>query len=121
MSRMFFSHHILSALVNEGKITLANNILTILAKNRPSFELEPAYRFLKTADNTPDPHALVGQILYARTLKEMNAEAYMDSVIYKDTAYEVEQGFIGEKREQELMDSLSDTDLLARFLLESLL
>ena len=48
----------------------------------------------------------------------MQAELYMNSVLYRDTAYEVEPGFIGEKKD--LMDRLSDTDLLARFLLENL-
>ncbi len=52
-------------------------------------------------------------------MKALNAEAYLDSVIYGDTAYEVEPGFIGEKKE--LIDRLSDTELLARFLLDTLL
>jgi hypothetical protein len=49
----------------------------------------------------------------------MHAEIYLDSVLYGDVAYEVEPGFIGEKKE--LLDRLSDTDLLARFLLENLI
>jgi len=49
----------------------------------------------------------------------MHAELYLDSVLYLDTAYEVEPGFIGETKE--LMDKLSETELLARFLLENLL
>ena len=119
MNKMFFSQRILGGLVDEGKIRLDNNILTILARDKSSFELEPAFRFIKTADNGPDPHKLVGQIKYEKALKALNAEIYLDSVIYQETAYEVEPGFIGEK--QELMDSLSDTDILARFLLENLL
>lgn len=119
MSTMFFSQRVLGGLVDEGKIRLDNNILTILARDKPSFELEPAFRFIRTADNGPDPYKLVGQIKYEKTLKAMNAEIYLDSVIYQETAYEVEPGFIGEK--QELMDSLSDTDILARFLLENLI
>jgi hypothetical protein len=49
----------------------------------------------------------------------MNAEIYLDSIIYRDMAYVAEPGFIGEKKE--LIETLSDTDLLARFLLENLL
>jgi hypothetical protein len=119
MGKMFFSQRILSALVDEGKIRLDNNILTLLARDKPSFELEPAFRFIRTSDNGPDPHQLVGQIKYERTLKAMNAEIYLNSVIYQETAYEVEPGYIGEKKE--LMDSLSDMDILARFLLENLI
>ncbi len=119
MNRLFFSQRILDSLVEEGKITLENNIITILVPDKPTFELEPAFRFIRTADNGPDPHNLVGQIKYEKDIKAMNAEAYLNSVIYGDVAYDVEPGYIGEKKE--LIDRLSDTDLLTRFLLENLL
>jgi hypothetical protein len=48
----------------------------------------------------------------------LNAEVYLNSIIYGETAY-AEPGFIGEKKE--LIDRLSDTELLARFLLDTLL
>jgi hypothetical protein len=118
MQKLFFSQRILAALVDEGKIELENNVLTLLTKDRPSFELEPAYRVARTADGSPDPHGLVGEIKYQREIKTMNAEVYLDSLIYRDVAYEVESGYMGEKKE--LLDRLSDTDLLARFLLENL-
>lgn len=118
MNKIFFSQGILDALISEGRITLEDNILTLLTADKPSFELEPGYRFLRTADNGPDPHNLVTEIRYEKDLKADNAEIYLDSVIYRDTAYTVEPGFIGEKKE--LLDRLSDTDLLARFLLENL-
>jgi hypothetical protein len=118
MQRVFFSQRILDSLVDEGKIKLERNVLTLLKGNHPSFVLEPAYRFLRTADGGPDPHDLIGQFKYERELKELSAEHYLDSVLYKDTAYVVEPGFIGEQKE--LLDSMSDTDLLARFLLENL-
>lgn len=119
MSKLFFSQHILDALIDEGKIRLDKNVITILSNDNPSFELQPAYRFLGTADKGPDPHHLVGQIRYEKDIRAMPAEIYLDSVIYGDTAYVAESGYIGEKKE--LIDTLSDTDLLARFLLENLL
>ncbi len=118
MNKLFFSQRLLDSLIEEGKISLEKNILTLLTGDRPSFELEPAYRFIKTADGSSDPHRLVGQIKYEKDIKALNAEAYLDSVIYRDTSYEVEPGFIGEKKD--LLDRLSDTDLLSRFLLENL-
>jgi len=118
MGSMFFSQHILVSLSDEGKIRLEGNIVTILSGDKPSFELEPAFRFIRTADGGPDPHNLIGRIEYEKTLKARNAEIYMNSVIYQETAYEVETGFIGEKKE--LIERLSDTDLLSRFLLENL-
>lgn len=119
MQKIFFSHSILDDLTNEGRIRLDGNVLTLLTPDRPSFELEPGYRINRTADGGPDPHGLVGTIRYERDLKAMNAECYLDSVIYQETAYVADPGFIGEKKE--LIDSLSDTELLARFLLDSLL
>jgi hypothetical protein len=119
MNKLFFSQRILDSLIDEGRITLDGNIITLLSPDRPKFELEPAYRFIGTADGGPDAQELVGKIKYEKDLRAMHAEAYLDSVIVRDIAYNVEAGFIGEK--QELMDRLSDTDLLARFLLENLL
>ncbi len=119
MKKLFFSQRILDALAEEGKLILENNVLTLLAKDRPSFTLEPAYRILRTADGGPDPHGLLGVIMSEHVLREMHAEIYLDSVIYRDTAYQAEQGFIGE--EKELMEKLADTELLTRYLLENLL
>ena len=68
--------------------------MTLLIHDRPSFELEPAFRFLRTSDNGPDPHNLLGLIKYEKDIKAMNAEIYLDSVLYRDIAYEVEAGFI---------------------------
>jgi len=119
MHKIFFSQRILDSLIEEGKIKLDRNILTLLLSDNPSFELEPGYRFVKTSDGGPDPHGLVGQIKYEKDIKALSAEIYMDSIIYRDIAYEVESGFIGEKKE--LIDRLSDTELLARFLLDTLL
>ncbi len=119
MNKLFFSQRILDSLIDEGKLKLEKNILTLLSGDRPSFELEPACRIVRTADGSRDPNRLVGLIRSEREIRTMGAEAYLNSVIYRNVAYEAEPGFIGEK--QELVDRLSDTDLLARFLLENLL
>jgi hypothetical protein len=119
MHKIFFSQRILDGLIDEGKIRLDKNIITLLTPDEPSFELEPAYRVIRTSDGGPDPHGLVGRIQYEKDVKSLNAEVYLDSLIYRDIAYEVEPGFIGEKKE--LLDRLSDTELLARFLLDTLL
>jgi len=119
MNKLFFSQRILDSLIGEGKVKLENNILTLLSGDRPSFELEPAYRFVRTADGSPDQNHLIGLIRSEREIKAMGAEGYLNSIIYRDVAYEADPGFIGEQ--QELMENLSDTDLLARFLLENLL
>lgn len=118
-NKIFFSQRILDGLTDEGKIKLDGNVITLLTPDKPSFELEPAYRFVRTSDGGPDPHGLVGRIKYEKDVKAMNAEVYLNSIIYGETAYEVEPGFIGEKKE--LIERLSDTELLSRFLLDTLL
>jgi hypothetical protein len=119
MDKIFFSQTVLDGLISEGKIKLDKNVLTLLSSENPSFELEPAYRIMRTADSGPDPNDLVGKIKYEKDLKAANAEIYLDSLLFKDTAYTVEPGFIGEKKE--LMERLTDTELLARFLLDNLI
>jgi hypothetical protein len=119
MNKLFFSQRILDALINEEKITLDGNTITIFSKDKATFELDPAFRFIRTADGRRDPHNFVGMIQLEKDLRSMHAEIFLDSIIYKDTAYVVEPGFIGEKKE--LIEKLSDTELLARFLLENLL
>jgi hypothetical protein len=118
MIKLFFSHRILDSLVEEGKIKLENNILTLLGGEHPSFELEPACRFVNTVDNSSDPNNLVGLIKSEKEIKAMQAELYLNSVLYRDTAYEVEPGFIAKGKE--LINRLSDTELLKRYLLENL-
>ena len=43
---------------------------------------------------TDRPQNLLGLIKYEKDIKAMNAEIYLDSVLYRDIAYEVEAGFI---------------------------
>lgn len=105
-------------MADEGKLTIDRNILTIHTQGRPSFALEPACRILRTADYIPDSHGIVGTVKTEKTLRDIGAEIYLDSLIYKDIAYQAEPGFIGE--EKELLNKLADTELLARYLLENL-
>ncbi|HSQ78921.1 MAG TPA: hypothetical protein VLN91_08505, partial [Nitrospirota bacterium] len=66
MNKIFFSQRILDSLIDEGKIKLDRNILTLLIPDKPSFELEPAYRFIRTSDGGPDTNGLVGRIKYEK-------------------------------------------------------
>jgi len=119
MKKVFFSQRLLDSLSEEGKIKLEGNVLSLLSDASKTFELEPAFRILQTADGSEDPHNLVGRIMSKQELEDMRAEAYMDSLIYKDTAYTADPGFIGE--EKDVMEKMTDNDILARFLLENLI
>lgn len=97
MKRLFFSQSMLDSMIDAGKLKVEQNILTMLAGDNPTFRLLPAYRFVKTAENVPDPSRLVGHFRTEQDLKDMGAEVYMDSVIYKDVAYQADPGFIAEQ------------------------
>jgi hypothetical protein len=88
----------LDSMVEAGKIKVDRGILTMLAGDNPTFLLLPAFRIVRTIDDGADPNSLVGQIRSEAELKELGAETYMDSVIYKDVAYQADTGFIAEKR-----------------------
>ena len=98
MKRLFFSQSMLDTMVDAGKIRIDRNTLTMLAGNNPTFDLLPAYRFVKTFDNGPDPNGLVGLIKSEAELKELQAEIYMDSVIYKELAYQADPGYIAQQQ-----------------------
>jgi len=87
----------LDSMVDAGKIKVDKSVLTMLTGDNPTFELKQAYRFVKTIDDKDDPNALVGQIKSEVELKELGAEIYMDSIIYRDIAYQADPGYIAEK------------------------
>jgi hypothetical protein len=97
MKRLFFSQSMLDSMVDAGKITVDKGVLTMLAGDNPTFRLLPAYRFVKTIDNSPDAAGLAGQIHSEREIRDMGAEILMDSIIYKDVAYQADPGFIAER------------------------
>lgn len=61
-----------------------------------SFLMKPGVVFIKATGQDHDPHDLIGRAKSKESLDEMGAEQFESSVIYKDTAYEVIDGFIGE-------------------------
>src|SRR3989337_544627 len=96
MKKVFFSQHLLHSLTDEGRITLDHNVLTLLSKDRPSFTLEPAFRFTGTVDGKPDPRGLVGTIRSAKDIRDMKAEIYLDSILFEETANQTVPGSSGE-------------------------
>ena len=96
--KLFFSQSMLDTMIDAGKIKLENAIMTMLSGDNPTFELQAAFRFVKTFDDGPDPNNLVGTIRTEQELRDLLAEIYLDSVIYKDVAYQVDPGYIGSKR-----------------------
>ena len=69
--------------------------MTLTELNR-SFVMKPAVHFLRAAGGDADPYDLVGRVKSKEALDDMGADCFEKSVIYKDTAYDVIEGFLGE-------------------------
>lgn len=131
MKKLFFSQSMLDSMIDAGKIRVEQNILTMLAGSNPTFKLVPAYRLVKTVENVPDPAGLAGHFRTEQELKAMQAEVYMDSVIYQDVAYQADPGYIAEQivpgqpanenPEEKAGDAPSEPDQLSKYILDNLL
>ena len=95
MARLFISQDRLDAWTNESRVRVDGDKMT-LADDGRSFMIRPAVRFLKISGSDEDPHDLLGKVKDEKSLEEMGADHYMNSVIMGDTAYEVQPGFLGD-------------------------
>ena len=134
--KIFITQDMLDRLSSEGKVDIDGNKLTIISAENPSYNITSAVKFLAIESGDKDPHKLLGRIVPAKILKDKGVEVYMDSAIYKDEAYKVEQGFAGvlieaaedEPLTPEPLDEVIDTkevpksdeDLLADFFLKNM-
>jgi len=95
---LFVSQSMLDSWTEQGKIDFVGNVMTLLSgdgKGR-SYALEPAARFVKVEGEESDPHQLLRKVKSDAQLREMGAERFEASVIFKDIAYQVEPGFLAE-------------------------
>jgi len=61
-----------------------------------AFAMKPAVHFVRATGTDNDPNDLIGRVKSKEALDEMGADKFESSVIYKDIAYDVIEGFIGE-------------------------
>ena len=124
-TRLFLPQGELDRWVSEARATVQGEVLTI--SSGLEFDLRPAVRFLADVAESGDPHGLLGRVKEKDQLSELGAEHYMGSVVLGDSAYEVEEGFVGYVRAlgrgsaEAAQPALeSDEALLTKFLLEKL-
>lgn len=124
--KIFISQEVLDALFDQGQAELKDDLLIIHSQEKQTFKLIPAYKFVRLAEGEKDPNNLLGKIFTAEELKNAKADIYMDSILYKDVAYQAEPGFLGipqtKKAEKtaESLEQVDDTKILADFLLKIL-
>lgn len=94
MARLYISQRRMDAWTAENRLAVKGEIMTLVELNR-SFTIRPAVRFLKVAGGDEDPHGFVGTVKEETELVNIGADHMATSVIYVETAYEVENGFVG--------------------------
>jgi hypothetical protein len=129
-NRVFFPQTALDQWISEGKVDLTGDELTIKPDQRRYRILEAA-RVLVECTGLPDANELVGKVKTRMFLNELGAEILETSMVLGENAYDIVPGFVGAPvgSFSEHMaaaggigasPAVSDEDLLAKFLLESL-
>ncbi|MCX5748480.1 MAG: hypothetical protein NT062_39015 [Proteobacteria bacterium] len=95
MSRLFISVERLEAWSTEGRASLEGDRMTLTELGR-AFDMKPAVHFVKVTGSDDDPNDLLGRVKSKDDLEAMGGELFGNSVIVRDTAYDVIEGFIGE-------------------------
>jgi hypothetical protein len=95
VSRLFISVERLEAWSAEGRASLEGDRMTLTELGR-AFSMTSAVHFVRVTGSDDDPNELVGLVRSKVDLEAMGAEQLANSVIYRDTAYDVIDGFIGE-------------------------
>lgn len=95
MARLFISQARIDRWLEEGKVRLVGEVMSLPALGR-SFRLKAAVHFTRIVSDEIDHHLLVGRVKTREQLSALGAECYASSVLLNDSAYECETGFIGE-------------------------
>jgi hypothetical protein len=139
-NRVFLPQAALDHWISEGKVELTGDELTIKPEGRRYRILEAA-RVMVECTGLPDANELVGKVKTRMFLSELGAELLETSMVLGENAYDIVPGFVGAPVgtfEEHMAGTaraaraapaasgaaavppVSDEDLLARFLLESL-
>ena len=95
MARLFISVAKLESLTAAHKVQIAGDRMDLVDLRR-TFRIQPAVHFVSVEGGDADPHGLIGLVKSEEELATMGADHMATSVIYVDTAYKVQQGFLGD-------------------------
>ncbi len=94
MARLYISQDRLDVWAGENRVGIDGETMTLLEHGR-TFRIAAAIRFLKVSGDDDDPHELVGKVKEVKELETIGADLMANSAIVGDTAYDVENGFLG--------------------------
>ncbi len=93
-NRLFWPQEMMDEWVVDEKAVIEEDVLTIVEEQK-KYRIRQAVLFVTDVGDGQDSHSLLGRVKEVETLVSGGAEHYMDSVIIKDSAYQVVQGFTG--------------------------
>jgi hypothetical protein len=91
--KLFISQAAIDAWVSSDRVDLQGEVLTF-RNGAGALRLRAASYFRKVAGDGDDRRSLIGRVKDEDALAALGAEAYMTSVLFDDTAYDVEPGFL---------------------------
>ncbi|HEY4716991.1 MAG TPA: pentapeptide repeat-containing protein [bacterium] len=126
--KVFFTQSLIDSLVQNNKMTITGDVITILTKKNASFNIVPALRFVKieAGDDSLD---VLGKVKTEKEVKELKVEIMRNSAVYGDTVYIVEPGYIGipiftetalEQEAKPEQDKKASMQMLAEFILKNI-
>lgn len=95
MSRLYISQKRIDSWSTENRIVIDGETMTLVELDR-SFRIRPAVRVLAVEGADEDPNDLVGKVKDEDELTAIGADHLATSLICGDTAYKVENGFVGD-------------------------
>jgi len=91
--KVFIPQNVVDSWVTADKIELLGEVVTFRGSG-VAVSMAPACYFDRVAGGSDDGNNLLGRVKTKTTIDAMGAEAYMNSVILGETAYEVQAGFV---------------------------
>lgn len=90
---LFFTHEMIEQWIDDGEVLFEDDVLTIFEQNT-SYKLAPAVRVTQLLSGE-DVNGWMGSILSVEQATSAGAEHFQGSLIIGDTAYQCEEGFLG--------------------------
>ncbi len=125
--KVFFTQAMIDSLAQNNKLSINGNVITILTKKKASFNIVPAYRFIKL-ESGEDSLNLLGKVKTEKEMKELKIEIMSNSAICGENVYTIEPGFIGiplekgagpEKAQESEKQRKDSLQMLAEFILKN--
>jgi hypothetical protein len=111
--KVFLPQDIVDAWVTSDKVDLNGETMTFRS-NGLSLRLVPGYFFDHVSAGTDAGNDLLGKVKAKAAMAALGAEAYMNSIIVGETAYDVELGYVAKT-----MDANCSREALVRAMEEA--